>query len=136
SSIANVLGAIKLAKHLGLGRDDVVLTVATDSAELYASERARYVARLFQGLDRAAAAEIFGAHLKAVATDHVLETTATDRRRIFNLGYFTWVEQQGIALDDFDARKDQRFWRDLQELVPVWDELITAFNQETRAAAA
>lgn len=136
SSIANMLAAIKLARHLGLGRDDVVLTVATDGAELYESERARYLAQLPEGLDARAAAEIHATHLQAITTDHLLETTATDRRRIFNLGYFTWVEQQGVALEDFDARRDQTFWRDLQALVPVWDELIAAFNRETRAAAA
>ena len=136
SSIANMLAAIKLARHLGLGRDDVLLTVATDGAELYESERARYLAQLPEGLDARAAAEIHATHLQAITTDHLLETTATDRRRIFNLGYFTWVEQQGIALEDFDARREQTFWRDLQALVPVWDELIAAFNRETRAAAA
>ena len=33
----------------------------------------------------------------APAPDHVLELTRADRDRIFNLGYFTWVEQQGVA---------------------------------------
>ncbi len=57
--------------------------------------------------------------------------TGRDRRRIFNLGYFTWVEQQGIALADFDKRRDQRFWTGLRDLLPVWDELIERFNRDT-----
>ena len=36
--------------------------------------------------------------------------TRADRDRIFNLGYFTWVEQQGVPLDEFEARRDQAFW--------------------------
>ncbi|MDE0410417.1 MAG: pyridoxal-5'-phosphate-dependent protein subunit beta, partial [Alphaproteobacteria bacterium] len=54
-----------------------------------------------------------------------------ERRRIFNLGYFTWVEQQGVALADFDRRRDQAFWRGLSDLVPAWDDLIARFNRET-----
>ena len=42
----------------------------------------------------------------------MLELTHADRTRIFNLGYYTWVEQQGVSLDDFDRRRDQRFWRE------------------------
>ena len=51
-----------------------------------------------------------------------------DRERIFNLGYYTWVEQQGVALADFDKRRDQAFWRQLTELVPVWDRMIEDVN--------
>ncbi len=57
-------------------------------------------------------------------------------QRIFNLGYFTWVEQQGIALADFDRRRSQAFWRGLHDLVPQWDEMITAFNRDSGMAAA
>ena len=32
-----------------------------------------------------------------------LELDAPDRERIFNLGYYTWVEQQGIPLEVFEA---------------------------------
>ena len=53
---------------------------------------------------------------QAVADDHVIELTHVDRRRIFNLGYYTWVEQQGVAIDDFDRRKDAAFWAELQRV--------------------
>ena len=51
-----------------------------------------------------------------------------DRERIFNLGYYTWVEQQGIPIDDFDVRRDQGFWDGLMDLVPVWDGMIDEMN--------
>ena len=45
SGLANIVAAIKLAKHLDYGPNDVVMTVATDSAALYGSEREAYLAR-------------------------------------------------------------------------------------------
>ena len=57
-----------------------------------------------------------------------------ERNRIFNLGYFTWVEQRGVSLADFEARRDQAFWRGLHGLLPLWDQMIGAFNRQTGAA--
>jgi hypothetical protein len=87
-------------------------------------------------MSEALAAEITGRHLLGAGTEHVLEATERERQRIFNLGYFTWVEQQGIALADFDRRKSQQFWIGLHELVPQWDEMITAFNHDSGMAEA
>ena len=132
SSICNVLGAIKTAKYYGLGPDDVVLTVATDGASLYDSEREIALARYFtDGFDELAAAEIFGEHLLGTTTDHFLELGRVERERIFNLGYFTWVEQQGVSLEEFEARRDPAFWAGIREVVPAWDDLIDDFNART-----
>jgi cysteine synthase len=134
SSIGNVLAAIKSAKYYGLGEDDVVITVATDGASLYGSERDKAVARRFGGqFDQVAAAETFGEHLLGATTDHLMELSLRDRERIFNLGYFTWVEQQGVSLEDFEARRDQAYWRALREVLPVWDAMIEEFNDRTGA---
>jgi cysteine synthase len=132
SSIANVHAAIKTAKHQDLTASDVIVTVATDGAAMYASERERCLATRFaEGFDEVAAGEVFAGHLLAAAEDHLIELTHVDRRRIFNLGYYTWVEQQGVALEDFDRRRDQAFWQELQESVGAWDRLIEDFNRET-----
>jgi cysteine synthase len=132
SSICNILGAVKTAKYYGLGPDDVVLTVATDGASLYDSEREIALARYFaDGFDELAAAEIFGEHLLGTTTDHFLELGRIERERIFNLGYFTWVEQQGVSLEDFEARRDPAFWASLREVVPAWDDLIDDFYART-----
>ncbi|HEX5326558.1 MAG TPA: pyridoxal-phosphate dependent enzyme [Acetobacteraceae bacterium] len=131
SGIANVIAAIKTARRLELGEDDVVLTIATDNAAMYASERDKVLARDFGGgFDQLDAAETFGRALGGLTDDHVLELTQHDRRRIFNLGYFTWVEQQGVSVADFDRRAGQGFWDGLAALVPVWDELIEDANRE------
>ena len=135
SSICNVVAAIKTAKALDLGQDDVILTVATDGAALYGSERRKAIRKHFGGrFDAKNAAECFAQHLLGATTDHVLELTHVDHTRIFNLGYFTWVEQQGVSLADFEARRAQSFWRGLRDQLPVWDALIAEFNGRTGLA--
>jgi cysteine synthase A len=137
SSICNVLGAIKTAKYYDLGAGDVILTVATDGAAMYDSEREIALARYFpHGFDDVAAAEVFGEHLLGTATDHLLELGRMDRERIFNLGYYTWVEQQDTSLEDFEARRDLDFWAALREVVPVWDDLIDDVNARTEVLEA
>ncbi len=137
SSICNVLAAVKLAKHLDLGPDDVIMTVATDGAELYESERRRIQARDFRaGFDGATAAEVFGRWMLGADTDNLLETTTADRERIFNLGYYTWVEQQGVSIEDFLARKAPSFWRALRTRLEAWDEMIVEFNGRSGATEA
>src|SRR4249920_2966023 len=64
SSICNVLAAISTAKLLNLGPDDALITVATDGAALYPSERAKTLQRRFGGSFGALdAAEVFAEHL-------------------------------------------------------------------------
>jgi len=136
SSIANVLASIKLAKYLRLGPSDVILTVATDGAKMYTTEKAKAEARDFAGaFTDIRAAEVFGRYLSGAATDHVLEANTRDRERMFNLGYYTWVEQQGIPLADFDRRREQGFWDDLMTLAPAWDRAIDDFNAQTGVTA-
>ncbi len=132
SSICNVLAAIKLAKHEGLGPDDVVMTVATDGAPMYESERQLTISKHFGGgFDDVAAGEVFGEHLAALSTDNLLELNRAERERIFNLGYFTWVEQQGVPVEEFRARKDRAFWEGIRPIVEVWDEMIREFNSRS-----
>ena len=80
------------------------------------------------------AAAMFAQHVAAADTADMIECSTRDRNRIFNLGYYTWVEQQGIPVEQFDSRKDQAFWRRLQASVPAWDGLIEAFNEKTGTA--
>jgi cysteine synthase len=132
SSICNVLAAIKVARTLDLGPDDAILTVATDGAQLYGSERDALVAGRYGGtFGEAEALAAISRHLDGADTADVEELDHTGRERIFNLGYFTWVEQQGVELSTFDARRRQSFWDDLLGYVGVWDELIGELNART-----
>ena len=131
-NIQGILAAVKTARYLGLGSQDVIMTVATDGASMYASERERVEARDYPaGFDEAAAAAAFGRWMLAAGTDHLLETSLRDRERIFNLGYSTWVEQQGVGLTDFTARRSQVYWVNLRERLASWDGLIKEFNART-----
>jgi cysteine synthase A len=134
SSICNVLGAIKVARQQEMGPDDVIVTVATDGAEMYGTELEKCVARDFPGgFDAVSAGETFGEHMLGSGTDNMLELSHHDRRRIFDLGYYTWVEQQGVSVADFVERRDQKFWRGLQSLLPAWDAMIDEFNASSGA---
>ncbi len=136
SSIANVLGAIKMAKYLGLGSSDVVLTVATDGAEMYGTEIEKTRSGVFGGkFEALSAAEAYGQYMLGATTDNMQETTLRDRERVFNLGYYTWVEQQGVSLEEFDARRDPEFWNRLMDVVPAWDRMIDDFNYAVAGVA-
>lgn len=135
SSICNVIAAIKTSKLLGLGANDALITIATDGANLYSSERVKTMTRRFDdSFTELDAAEVFAEHLAMVGTDAMIDCTERDRTRIFNLGYYTWVEQQGTPLAVFEARRSQSFWRDLRKYLPVWDELIGEFNRRVATA--
>ena len=128
STIANILASIKLAKYMKLGSDDAIITVATDGADLYLSELNK-TKQDFKGIfDEVSCAEIFGQYLKGLKTDHTLELNQKDKERIFNLGYYTWVEQQGINLNDFEKRRDQNFWNEHYQYMLSLDDKIKEFN--------
>jgi hypothetical protein len=63
----------------------------------------------------------------------MLECTQADRLRMFNLGYYTWVEQQGVTFEEFTSRQSQDFWVETRSIVSEWDEMIEAFNAEVAA---
>jgi hypothetical protein len=134
SSICNVLAAIKVAKQQQLGPKDVIATVATDGAGMYTSEIDRIIARDHGGsFDAAAAGEVRAAYLDNIGTEHMLECTHEDRLRMFNLGYYTWVEQQGVSFREFTVRASQDFWVETREIVHEWDDMIDEFNAAVRA---
>ena len=135
SSICNALAAIATAKQWDLGPDDVIVTVATDGSEMYNSEREKVMSAHFaSGFDDAEANQVFDAHMATVDTTHVIEMDQVQRDRVFNLGYFTWVEQLGVELSDFEVRRDQAWWDGLRPLVGRWDEMIDEFNDATGAS--
>ena len=110
SSIANIIASIKLAKKMKLTKDDAIITVATDGADLYETELAKTKKQFSKIYDQITCAEIFAKNFDAISVDHTLELSQIDKERIFNLGYYTWVEQQGTSLKEFEDRRNQSFW--------------------------
>ncbi len=134
SGISNVLSAIKAAKYYEMGPDDIMLTVLTDSMDLYRS-RLHEMHQEFGDYTEANAAADFARYLKGQSTDNMLELRYTDRRRVHNLKYYTWVEQQGKTYDDIqDMWCQPDYWTSVQQQAGDIDELITEFNAEVSAA--
>ena len=130
SGISNMLSAIKFARYYELGEHDIVLTVLTDSMELYQS-RLKEMHSEFGAYTETNAAADFARYLHGQSTDNLLELRYTDQRRIHNLKYFTWVEQQGKTYPEIQAMwQEPDYWTDVQNQAPQIDELIIEFNAE------
>jgi len=130
SGISNLLSAIKFAKYFEMGENDVVLTMLTDSMELYSS-RLGEMHEEYGSYSEMDAAAHFSRYLQGVTTDNMLELTYLDRRRIHNLKYFTWVEQQGKTYEEIISQwYAQDYWNDYQGKAQEIDQLIMEFNQE------
>ena len=129
SSIGNIVSAIKMAKYYELGPNDVLMTIATDSMEMYGSRLDEY--RALEGpLRPLGAAYISGRYLDGADIEHVLELSYIDRKRIHNLKYYTWIEQQGRELDELNAQwYDPTYWTSIHGLDRDIDRLIEQFNE-------
>jgi cysteine synthase len=131
SGIANVLSAIKTAKWFEMTGDDVLLTIATDSSEMYLS-RLTEMNEEFGDYDNVQASMDLDRCLFGQATDHYKELTHPDRKAIHNLKYYTWIEQQEKELDDLNAMWDDAgMWANQFAQPARWDEMIDEFNAET-----
>ncbi len=126
SGICNVLGAIKTAKAFGLGRGDLIATIATDGLDRYHSVMDEMRER-FGALDTAAAVGYIEGVFHGVRADWVQLGTPDARNRWHNLKYYTWVEQQGKTVQELDAQRSPQWWTDQQALIaeldPKWQAL-------------
>jgi cysteine synthase A len=130
SGIANLAMAIQFAKYYELNNHDFVITVLTDSMELYKSRLEEMHESMGQYKEFNASAD-FAQYLMGLTTDHMLDMRYTDRRRVHNLKYFTWIEQQGRDHEELVAQwYDHEYWTSIQEQVPEIDKLIQKFNEE------
>ncbi|MEJ2485395.1 MAG: pyridoxal-phosphate dependent enzyme [Anaerolineales bacterium] len=129
SGISNVLTAIKFAKYYEMGENDVVMTMLTDSMDLYQS-RLKEMHEEFGEYTEINAAADHARYLAGQTTDNMLELRYPDRKRVHNLKYFTWVEQQGKTYQEIQAQWYQPdYWTSIQGQVGEIDELIVAFNE-------
>ena len=130
SGIANVLCCIKMAKYYELTEHDVVATVLTDSAVMYGS-RIEELNEMYGPYNATEAAVDHNLHMLGVRTDSMLELTYADRKRIHNLKYYTWVEQQGKDVEDLNALwyDTEGTWDAVHKQAAELDELIDAFNE-------
>ena len=131
SGISNLLSAIKTAKLFEMTSDDVIMTIATDSAVMYQSrleelneEKGKY--------SQLQAAKDHEKCLFGTKTDYIKELTYNDRKAIHNLKYFTWVEQQAKEIEDLNQLwYDRDIWDKIFKQNESLDEMINDFNEET-----
>ncbi|MDF1540345.1 MAG: pyridoxal-5-phosphate-dependent protein subunit beta [Candidatus Thorarchaeota archaeon] len=129
SSIANILMSIKFAKYYELTGNDVVLTIATDSMEMYQSRLKE--ATTAQGeYTKDSAIRDHYSRLHGQKTDAMIELNYYDRKRVHHLKYFTWIEQQGFQTEELNRQwYDKNYWTSIQESTPKIDEMIVEFNE-------
>jgi hypothetical protein len=132
SGIANVLCCIKMAKYYEFTENDVVCTVLTDSAAMYQS-RIDELNDMYGAYDNKAAAIDHNLHMLGLRTDNLLELTYAERKRIHNLKYYTWVEQQARDVKDLNALwyDTEGTWDAVHAQAAELDELINEFNEAT-----
>lgn len=131
SGIGNMLSAIKTAKYYEMTSDDVIITIATDSAEMYQSrlEELRHDRGNYNPTQAIKDAEKC---LMGTTADWMKELTYYDRKALHNLKYYTWVEQQGKEIEDLNALwSDRTLWDKQFHQIQRWDELIEEFNDRT-----
>jgi cysteine synthase len=131
SCIGNLVTAIKFARYYELAEHDIVMTVLTDSMEMYASRLLELNAERgeFTASDAAA---VFAQHLQGLAIDNMEELTYYGRKRIHNLKYYTWVEQQGKTYEEIQQQwDDDQYWESIPTCVDQIDALIEEFNAKT-----
>lgn len=69
--------------------------------------------------------------LKGLGIDYVEELGYYERKRIHNLKYYTWVEQQGKTYEEIQAQwYDPQYWIEIQNQVDEIDPLIDEFNAQ------
>ena len=131
SGIANLLGCIKMAKYYEMNNNDIIVSLTTDSMKLYGS-RVQEARKKYGEYTEMQAAIDFQKCLLGQTMDWMQELTYWDKRRMHNLKYFTWVEQQGKSVDELnDQWYDDSYWTHRLQSYKKWDELIREFNEKT-----
>jgi len=134
SGVANLISAIKTAKYFEMDENDVIITIATDSMEMYGSRLDELNAEKGAYSELQAARDFEKAFMGA-SVDYMKELTYADRKAIHNLKYFTWVEQQEKPIDEINQLwYDHDLWPKLFAQAAKWDEMIEEFNQEISKA--
>lgn len=131
SGIGNLLSTIKTAKYFELTEDDVVFTIATDSADMYQS-RINELNKERGSYSEIQAVKDYEKCILGCTIDYMKELNYYDKKAVHNLKYFTWVEQQGKNVEDLNQLwYDNEIWNKQFSQVDRWDELIREFNERT-----
>lgn len=134
SGSANIISAIKTAKYFEMGENDIIVTMLTDSMEMYGSRLEELTEEYgeFSDLD---AAIVYARDFEGLGIDYIKELSYYERKAVHNLKYYTWVEQQGRSYEEICAQwDDDSYWTDIPKQAEKLDALIEAFNEKVKNA--
>ncbi len=121
STVCNIIGSIKMAKHLGLGREDNMVTIATDGFDRYPSVLAELEKREGPASDRQLRAwheRIF----LAADTSEILDVRPADQKeRLFRQKEEVWTKFH-YSGDYLERMKSASFWDAEYARIPQIDE--------------
>jgi len=132
SGCANIASAIKMAKYFEMKEDDVIVTVLTDSMDMYGS-RLEEMTEIHGEFTALEAYRVYHQYLQGINTEYFKELNYRERKAVHNLKYYTWVEQQGKTYEEICAQwDDDTYWTSIPEKMAALDELIDAFNKAVK----
>ncbi len=115
-----------------MGKDDLVVTVATDGLDRYGSVM-EAMRRDYGVVDETEAVARVRSLFHGLRTDNIWDGTADNHARWHNLKYYTWVEQQGKTVQELDAQKNPAWWQAEQAKVADIDAKLTEYRASQKA---
>lgn len=133
SGAANIISCIKFAKYFELTENDIVMTVLTDSADMYKSRLKEMEAERGKEYQMMNAVIDYNRYVLGLRTDSMEELTYQSKKRIHNLKYYTWIEQQMYDLDELNEQwyDYDNYWGRLHKMGSELDRMIEQFNERT-----
>jgi cysteine synthase len=123
SGICNIIGAIKMAKHLNLGVGDNVVTIATDGYDRYDTVIKNLEARYLETEDFVLRRWFKDIFLNA-DTNHIADyRPESQKNKLFIQKEKDWIKF-GYSKAYLDSMKDMKFWDDEYEKIFHYDQLI------------
>jgi cysteine synthase len=121
SGICNILGAIRFTKHLGLGPQDNVVTIATDGIDRYPSVLRELNRRKGPTTEPTLRERFEQIYRTASPADLLDVRTQEQKRRLFEYKQATWT-RFGYSRSYLDGMQSQAFWDAEYEKIPSIDE--------------
>ncbi|HOD54853.1 MAG TPA: pyridoxal-5-phosphate-dependent protein subunit beta, partial [Candidatus Cloacimonadota bacterium] len=113
-----------------MDENDVIFTIFTDSAEMYLSR----LEELQEQEGNYTVCQAKADHLACIlkqGIDYYKELSYYDRKAIHNLKYYTWIEQQGKALEELNRQWQPEYWNEYfdEKELELINEKIIEFNE-------
>lgn len=131
SGLCNVIGAIKIAKHLRLGPDDNVVTIATDGFDRYESVLEDLEHRYLETEDFVLR-RWFNDIFRKIGDEDVVDfRTKEGKEKLFAQKERDWLKF-GYSKEYLDSMKHQEFWDNEYQKHEEYDKKIKKMREEKK----